>query len=31
MDMENASIFEQRDYMSALEVIGFFEIPLNEN
>lgn len=31
MDMTNAQLFEQRDYMSALEAIGFFEIPLNDN
>ena len=28
MDMDNAQVFEQRDYMSALEVIGFFQIPI---
>lgn len=26
MDMRNAQMFEQRDFMDALEVIGFFDI-----
>jgi hypothetical protein len=26
MDMKNAQMFDQRDFMDALEVIGFFDV-----
>jgi hypothetical protein len=31
MDMRNAQMFGQRDFMDALEVIGFFDVEVAES
>jgi hypothetical protein len=31
MDMKNAQMFDQRDFMDALEVIGFFDVEVAES